>query len=240
MSRFCQLARTRETSQGGKGKETARPADAGVPFEIRLGGARADGESPPESPFYIERELPPEGVERYRQARKEGVRAFVLWADPHRRQARARLVTAAAGRGKPAVYEVHDPAGALLARIVRERALSGPRGRTRWTVRQTGHPEAVGRKGRLLWWWVWWLLFPIQLAVNVVGLLAASGDGARTPRRIRFHADGERVLDYGGAGYDHRLEVLQPWWDWRVAAALTAVLSSHDGLLGDSWDASRA
>lgn len=220
-----------------KGRKGPKPADDGrVRHEIRVRPAPGDGERQPGPLGYVERELPPGGADGYKKARKEGVRSFALWGDPYRRQLLARVVTASAAKGEPAAYEVRGPAGEQWAHVVREPALRAVAGRTRWTVRQGGL-EAVGRKGRLFWWWVWWLVSPLQLAVLVAGLVGGGGDGARMPRRVPFRSGGEKVLDYADGGFRFELRVLGAGWDPRVTAALAALLGSHDGPWGDSWDA---
>ncbi|MET8328138.1 hypothetical protein [Streptomyces sp. NPDC005181] len=54
---------------------------------------------------YPERELPPGGIPAYLEARRGGVRSFVLWADPQRRTRLATLVTTSAADGV-ATYQV--------------------------------------------------------------------------------------------------------------------------------------
>ncbi|MFH8753082.1 hypothetical protein ACH4GK_37040 [Streptomyces rimosus] len=187
---------------------------------------------------YVERQLPPGGHDAYRTARKDGVRAFALWESPYRERLLARVSTRAAAKGQPASYEVQDAGGASLAVITRTPARSDGAGRTRWTVQQTGREPAVGLKGRLFWWWVWWLILPVQVLIAVGSLVSGSGDGARMPRRIRWYAGGRRtpVLDWASGVEDFELDVPDEGWDPRVTAALVALLTSHAGLLGTAWD----
>ncbi|MFE4797030.1 hypothetical protein ACFRFL_18405 [Streptomyces sp. NPDC056708] len=143
---------------------------------------------------HVERELPQGGIPAYLAARKAGARSFVLWAGPDRRARAATLVTMSAADGV-ATYQVLGAQGEPIGTVVREKALSG-KGRTRWTVAQTGCQEAVGLKGRIFWWYVWWLLFPVQVAIGVGSLLSGSGDAARGPRRIIWRAGQDVPLEF--------------------------------------------
>ncbi|MET7644386.1 hypothetical protein ABZS83_12190 [Streptomyces sp. NPDC005426] len=181
---------------------------------------------------YLERELPVGGIPAYLAARKDGSRSFVLWADPQRRSRLATLVTTAAGNGV-SVYQVWGGHGELLGTFTREKALSGKGLRTRWTVAQSGCPEAVGLKGRSFWWYVWWALFPLWVVIAVGSLFSGSGDVPRGPRRIVWRAGGEAPLEYLS---EDEVVVHAPWVDPRLAAALTAVVRSFDSWLGTPWD----
>jgi len=181
---------------------------------------------------YLERELPAGGIPAYLAARKDGARSFVLWAEPERRSRLATLVTTSAGGGV-SEYQVWGGQGELLGTLVREKALSGKGLRTRWTVAQTGCPVAVGLKGRIFWWYAWWLLSPLWVAIGVGSLFAGGGDVPRGPRRIVWRADGETPLEYRS---EDNVLVHAPWADWRLAAALTAVVRSFDSWLGTPWD----
>lgn len=224
---------------GGLREKWTKPTDGSVFREIRVapGPTAEDRES--EQPLaYPEQDFPAGGdLPAYRNTRKRGARAFVLWADPHRAHVFARVATKTAAKGEAASYEVLDANGAGLGTITRESALKGGHARTCWTVRQAGQPTARGLKGNPFWWFVWWLISPIQMFLGVLSLIAG-GNLARMPRRTKWRADGELVLDYrNGAGL-FELEVLAGRWDPRVTAALVALLGSHDGLFGSSWDES--
>ncbi|MFE7328815.1 hypothetical protein ACFU8W_28325 [Streptomyces sp. NPDC057565] len=184
---------------------------------------------------YVERELPPGGIPAYLAARKNGTRSFVLWADPQRRARLATVITTSAGDGV-ATYQVLGAQGEPIGTFVREKALSGSGLRTRWTVTQTGCPEAVGYKGRIFWWYVWWLLSPVQAVIIVGSLLSGSGDVARGPRRIFWRAGTKTPLEFQD---DHLFQHAQ-WCDWRLGAALVALLRTFDSWLGTPWDDKRA
>ncbi|OKI94930.1 hypothetical protein AMK18_29120 [Streptomyces sp. CB01249] len=184
---------------------------------------------------HLERELPPGGIPAYLAARKDGARSFVLWADPERRARLATVVTASSGDGVSA-YQVLGGYGEVLGTVVREKACSGKGLRTRWTVAQTGCPEAVGLKGRIFWWYVWWLLFPLWLAIGVGSLVSGGGDVPRGPRRIRWRAAGETPFEFHSDG---EVVVHAQWTDQRLAAALTALITSFDSWLGTPWDDKR-
>lgn len=206
------------------------PADGRVFREIRSGspapGALEDGTA--RIVAYIERRLPPGGVEEYRKAHGSGERAFVLWADPYRRQCLAQVATHP-GSGRVATYEVFGPEGGQLALVTRQRAFTGAGIRTRWSVHQTGRPAAVGIKGRVFWHCVWWLCLPLWAF-----LAFGSPDVPRVPVRTRWKLDGRTVLDWKSDG----LEVLSDGWDPRVLAALVGLMTSHSGFVKDAWDTS--
>ncbi|WP_406448026.1 hypothetical protein OG782_04145 [Streptomyces sp. NBC_00876] len=182
---------------------------------------------------YLERELPPGGIPAYLAARKTGARSFVMWDGPERRARLATVVTTSAGEGV-SVYQVWGGQGELVGTLVREKALSGKGLRTRWTVSQTGCPEAVGFKGRIFWWYVWWLLFPVQVAIGVGSLLSGSGDVARGPRRIIWRAGGEVPLEFRSD--EDEVQVHAQWVDRRLAAALSALIRTFDSWMGTPWD----
>jgi hypothetical protein len=217
----------------------APPEDGRVTLEIRTSdGPDPEGGRTIRTVAFPERRLPPGGGHKeYRAARKQGVRAFTLWADPHRTQVFAHVVTKSAAKGGPATYEVLGGAGEPLALIVREPAMKGGRIRTRWTVQPAGAQPVAGLKGRAFWWGVWWLISPIQLVIMVGSVIAASGDVARMPRRTKWRAGDRVVLDYRNAVGDFELFVEADGWDERVTASLLALLESHDSWLGDAWDA---
>ena len=214
--------------QGTPGKKGV-PADGRVLRKIFATDASAETNKDAQPLAYPERTLPQGGIDAYRKARSTGHRAFTLWADAYRQRVSASVVTKSAAKGQDATYEVLGAAGESLAFVQREPTPNG--GRTRWTVQQAGAPPVSGRKGRVFWWWVWWLISPIQLAI-AIGSLIGGGDVARMPRRITWYDNGQKVLDWCSGG----LEVMADWWDPRVTAGVVALLKSHDGVLGDSWD----
>jgi hypothetical protein len=187
------------------------------------------------SRVYLGRLLPQGGVKEYRDQRKRGVRCFVLWTDLYRQNVWARVVTAGPDEDGPTRYDVYGPDGDHVGRITRARAFTGGHVRTRWTVQQAGGETAVGYKGRCFWWGVWWLIFPLQCVMGVLAVIGG-GDLFRTPRRIGYRLGGTRVLDYGKGFESGCLAVKTDDWDPRLLTALTALHSSHDGIMGDNWD----
>lgn len=232
--RSAELPSREEPEKSGKrGRKKRKPVDDGrVRHEILSTDGRATVPL-----VHVERELPPGGAKEYRAARKQGVRSFAMWSDPFRQHPYARVVTAAASKGQPAYYDVYGATGEHVGRIIRERAFSGHNVRTRWTVQQPGMPVAVGHKGRMVWWCLWWLFAPVQTAILIAGLVAGGGDGFHMPRRVRYFAERKHVLDYGSSFQTEHLGVVAEdrGWDPRILAALTALHSSHE-FLGDAWD----
>ncbi|WP_327367637.1 hypothetical protein [Streptomyces sp. NBC_01217] len=191
-----------------------------------------DGSGPPRAVAYVERELPPGGIPAYLAAHKTGARSFVLWADEHRGSRVATVVTQSAHNGV-ATYQVLGAHGEVIGTLVREKALRGRGVRTRWTVAQPGLPEAVGYKGRMFWWLVCWPLSPLLPFALLIAVFNAS-DLPRAPRRIRWRAGGRLLLDFRPFG--DRLQLHAPESDWRLGAALLALLRSFDGWFGSPWD----
>ncbi|MFI2781354.1 hypothetical protein [Streptomyces sp. ALB3] len=209
-------------------------ADGGAPSPVGRLVRLAEGTGPARVVAYVERELPPGGIPAYRAARRGGARSFVLWADEQRGKRLATLVTVSAGSGV-ATYQVLGAHGELIGTFVREKALRGRGWRTRWTVTPAGGEEAVGYKGRIVWWCVWWLLSPLQTLVIVLSLLSGDGDAARGPRRIVWRAGGQVPLEFRTK--DDTVHLHAPGYDWRLGAALAAVLGTFDSwLLGKEWD----
>ncbi|MFI1226935.1 MULTISPECIES: hypothetical protein [unclassified Streptomyces] len=192
-----------------------------------------DGSGPPRVVAYVEREVPPGGVPAYLAARGSGARAFALWADEHRRERVAAVVTRSADGGV-ATFEVLGAHGEPIGTIVREKALRGRGLRTRWTVTPAGGPEAVGYKGRILWWFVWWLCLPLMVLVLVLSVFDGTpgneGGAARGPRRIRWRAGGRMPLEFRSGG--DKLHLHAPDLDWRLGAALVALVRSFS----TGWD----
>ncbi|MFE3248363.1 hypothetical protein [Streptomyces sp. NPDC059209] len=200
-------------------------------FDCQIDFSDGSGASRPVA--HVERELPPGGIPAYLAARKSGARSFVLWADEERRGRVASLVTLSAGRR--ARFEVFGPGGESLGRITRDKAFS--RGlRTRWTVSRPAAPDAVGYKGRLCWWSLWWLCTPLLPFVVIVPLFSGGigGDFPRGPRRIKWRAGGRIPLEFKSSGDTLRMKA--PDLDWRLGAALAALIPSFDGWIGDPWD----
>ncbi|MFJ6015642.1 hypothetical protein [Streptomyces sp. NPDC092952] len=208
----------------------ARAAEGEVGHVVELAHSAGGG---PRVVAHVERELPEGGIPAYLAARRTGARSFVLWADPERRTRLATVVTASAADGV-ATYRVLDNRGGLIGTVVREKALHGKGLRTRWTVAQTGCPEAVGHKGRVFWWYVWWLLFGVQVTITVASRLGDWWEPARGPRRIIWRAGGEVPLEFRSD--DDEILVRAHWVDQRLAAALSALVRSFDSWLGSPWD----
>ncbi|MFD4034323.1 hypothetical protein ACFWVP_28410 [Streptomyces sp. NPDC058637] len=196
----------------------------------------ADGPGTSRTVAHVERELPPGGVPAYLAARKHGARSFVLWADEHRQARVATLVTVSASGGR-AQFQVLGPQGEPLGVFTRDKAFS--RGlRTRWTVSRSGAPDAVGYKGRLFWWCVWWPctpLLPLMLLAVLFGGGGGGGDFPRGPRRIKWRSAGQIPLEFKSSG--NSVKLYAPDLDWRLGAALTALIPSFDGWIGGPWDA---
>lgn len=157
----------------------------GVPAPVKDWVDFSDGSGPARVVAYVERELPPGGIPAYLAARSSGARSFVLWANEHRRERVATLVTLSA-TGGVATFQALGAHGELIGTLVREKALRGRGLRTRWTVTQAGGPEAVGFKGRIFWWCMWWLLLPMQVLIQVFALFDSvpgneGGGVARAP-----------------------------------------------------------
>ncbi|AWZ10525.1 hypothetical protein DRB96_18905 [Streptomyces sp. ICC1] len=183
---------------------------------------------------YPERELPPGGIPAYLAARKSGARAFVLWADEHRRERVATVVTQSAAGGV-ATFQVLGAHGEHIGTIVREKTFRGRGLRTRWTVTPPGAPDAVGYKGRIVWWFVWWLCLPLMVLIVLFSILDSSpsvGGAARGPRRIRWRAGGRMPLEFRSGG--DKLHLHEPDLDWRLGAALVALVRSFSSI---RWDA---
>lgn len=193
----------------------------------------SDGTGTPRTVAYVERELPPGGISAYLAARKSGARSFVLWADDHRQARVATLVTLTGGRR--ARFQVLGPQGEPLGMVTRDKAFS--RGiRTRWTVSRPAAPDAVGYKGRLFWWCVWWFFAPL-LPFVIISVLFSGGTGGdfpRGPRRIKWRAGGHVPLEFRSSG--DKVHVNAPDLDWRLGAALAALIPSFDGWIGNPWD----
>ncbi|WP_432102393.1 hypothetical protein [Streptomyces sp. bgisy091] len=222
---------TQTLSLHGTGRLRNAP---GGEFDCRI--SYSDGQGPSRTVAWGERELPPGGIPAYLAARDSGARSFVLWED-ERRQARvATLVTVSANGGR-AQFQVLGAQGEPLGTFTRDKAFS--RGaRSRWTVSTAGIPEAVGHKGRLFWWGVWWFFSPL-LPLMVVGALFGGGGGdyPRGPRRIKWRSGGEVPLEFKSSGNTVHLHASH--LDWRVGAALAALVPSFDGWIGDPWDTRR-
>ncbi|GGL10506.1 hypothetical protein GCM10011588_26120 [Nocardia jinanensis] len=186
----------------------------------------------PRAVAYVERELPPGGIPAYLAARDTGARSFVLWADEHRGSRAATVVTRSAGNGV-ATYQVLGAQGEVIGTLVREKAFKGRGIRTRWTVSRPGAGEAVGYKGRIFWWLVCWSVFPLMPFMFLAALFENSGL-PRAPRRIRWRTGGRLLLDFRPFG--DRLQLCVPESDWRLEAALIALLRSFDGWFSVSWD----
>jgi hypothetical protein len=206
--------------------------EGGAPPPVRNVVELTDGSGAPRVVAYIERELPPGGIPAYLAARGTGARSFVLWADERRGSRVATLVTQSAHHGV-ATYQVLGAHGEVIGTLVRQKALKGRGIRTRWTVGQPGVPEAVGYKGRIFWWLVCWLMSPLLPFVFLAAALN-NGDVPRAPRRIRWRAGGQLLLDF--RPFNDRLRLCAPELDWRLGVALVALLHSFNGWSGVPWD----
>lgn len=214
-----------------------KKSDDRTPAKVRHMVSFADTSGAAPSAVYVERELPPGGIPAYRAARRSGARAFALWTDDTRRERVATVVTQSA-RGGVARFQVLGTHGEHVGTLVREKALRGRRLRTRWIVTQAGGPDAVGFKGRIVWWWMWWLLLPFMVVLLVSTVLDTVPNNetgfARAPRRIRWRANGQVPLEFRSKG--DALHMHTPGVDWRLAAALIALLRSfHAG----AWDSAK-
>ncbi|MFC8827714.1 hypothetical protein ACFT9I_20505 [Streptomyces sp. NPDC057137] len=209
----------------------------GVPAPVKDWVDFSDGSGPAQVVAYVERELPPDGIPAYLAARRSGARSFVLWADEHRRERVATLVTLSANGGV-ATFQALGAHGELIGTLRREKALRGRGLRTRWTVTQPGGPEAVGFKGRIFWWCMWWLTFPVQLLILLVSIFDGApgneGGVARPPRRIKWRAGGQLPLEFRSRG--NKLHLHAPEVDWRLGAALVVLLRTFGA---SSWDTSK-
>ncbi|MDQ0846584.1 hypothetical protein [Streptomyces sp. V1I6] len=206
----------------------------GLPACVRDVVEFTDGSGPPRPVAYVERELPPGGIPAYLAARAGGTRSFVLWAD-ERRGSRVATVVTESARGGVTTFQVLGAHGEVIGTLVHKKAFRGWGVRTRWTVRQPGLPEAVGYKGRIFWWLVWWLLSPLLPVLLVAALFEGSGDLPRGPRRVMWRASGRLLLEFKAFG--DKLRLYAPGLDWRLGAALVALIRSFDGWLGTPWDA---
>ncbi|MFC9272372.1 hypothetical protein ACFTXJ_31890 [Streptomyces zhihengii] len=196
----------------------------------------SDTSGPAPSAVYVERELPQGGVPAYLAARRGGARSFALWTDEWRRERVATVVTLSAAGGV-STYQVLGAYGEVVGTITREKALRGKGLRTRWTVHPSGASKAVGYKGRIVWWWLWWPLLPFMLVLLLATVLDSvpgnEGGLARAPRRIRWRAEGQVPLEFRSRG--NKLHLHSPGVDWRLGAALISLLRSFHA---DAWDAS--
>ncbi|MFJ4574864.1 hypothetical protein ACIP4W_26240 [Streptomyces sp. NPDC088846] len=64
-----------------------------------------------------------------------------------------------------------------------------------------------------------------------------SGDAARGPRRIVWRAGQEVPLEFRSD--DDEIHVHAAWVDWRLAAALSALIRTFDSRMGTPWDDKR-
>ncbi|MET7791065.1 hypothetical protein ACWD9K_26155 [Streptomyces sp. 900116325] len=66
-------------------------------------------------------------------------------------------------------------------------------------------------------------------------VVSGSGDVARVPRRIFWRTGKETPLEF----QDDHIFLHAQWCDWRLGAALVALVRSFDSWLGAPWDDSR-
>lgn len=201
-----------------------------LPAEVQHAVAR-DTPTGGEVVAYVEVDSPA----GYRAERKLGIRRFRLWGDKDRRQPLATVTTRPGATKKQATYLVHRASGEPLAAITRERGSLFRFARTRWTIQLPGQPAVVGYKGKIGWWMLWWLLSPIQAAIAVASLLAASGDVARMPLRTIWRSGDTVLLDYRSDGESYTFPT--EWLDPITAAAVVALHRSHVTVLSHpAWD----
>jgi hypothetical protein len=213
-------------------KKTFRsePKDGRVIREIQFtqGALRFGGELHEGTFAYVEPHVV--SVVEYAKQRAKGGRAFDLWADRDRERLVAQVVTKSAVKRREAALEVLDADGSHLGLITREHPLKDGLSRARWTVEQPGVQPAVGLKGTLFWWYVWWLCSPLLVLAHIVS------DGTfspRAPHRTRWFAGGRQILEWRGSA----LHVAGDSWDPRVVSALVAVLTTYEGWVFDlPWD----
>jgi hypothetical protein len=157
--------------------------------------------------------------------KKSGWRHLTLWAEAAKRNLIAAVDTEHAD-GERAAYRIVDPAGAVLARVVRTQgSVTGFR-RTHWTVEITGGPTLRAVKGSVFGWCVWWALSPLWAVLALAAIFG--GDVARMPLKAVFRGDHGEMLRYSSVtGTDHDFRVDADWPDPRVLFALTALHNSH-------------
>lgn len=117
----------------------------------------------------------------------------------------------------------------MVAHVERELPQGGTRSFVLWA-----DPERRSR----FWWYMWWLLFPVRVAIGMGSLLSGSGDAARGPRRIIRRAGPEASLEFRSDGDE--IHVHAPWVDWRPAAALATLVRTFDSWMGTPWDDKRS
>ncbi|MFJ8858202.1 hypothetical protein ACIRD8_07160 [Streptomyces sp. NPDC102451] len=75
---------------------------------------------------------------------------------------------------------------------------------------------------------------PLTLVALVFGGGGGGGDYPRGPRRIKWRSGGQVPLEFKSSGNTVHLHA--PHLDWRVGAALAALVPSFDGWIGAPWD----
>lgn len=96
-----------------------------------------------------------------------------------------------------------------------------------------GAPDAVGYKGRIVWWCVWWLFSPLLPFLFVAAVLGGGGDLPRGPGRIIWREGGRVPLEFKAHGNQVHFE--EAFLDPRSGAAVLALVRSFDGML-NAWD----
>ncbi|MEU5522633.1 hypothetical protein AB0L56_14425 [Streptomyces sp. NPDC052079] len=162
--------------------------------------------------------------------RLHSVRAFHLHAENGAPLARVVTAQPLGSRlsGRPAVYEVRDPAGASLGRITLRRRRAFRPGRRRWTVEPVAGQALRGYEGRLLWWALWWPVgLPFSLVWLVTALLGEGDGGIRPPRRVIWRDDSHRAhLVFRAVAEEYRMPRTDV--DGRLINALIALHQSFD------------
>lgn len=212
-------------SVGGRGQDPGKVRDS-IDF--------TDGSGPARVVAYPERELPPGGIPAYLAARKRGARAFVLWADAHRRERVATVVTQSAAAW---CRQLPGPRRARRAHRHDRAREDVPRQGPSYALDRdpTRRPRCGGLQG------------PDRVVVRVVAVstpdgadrprlrlrqLPGRGRCRARPRRIRWRAGGRMPLEFRSGG--DKLHLHEPDLDWRLGAALVALVRSFSSV---RWDA---
>jgi hypothetical protein len=194
------------------------------------------GNGPQDNPIaYVEPEHSTTAV-----ARNRGGRSYAIWQDPHRQTRLAAVRTRGDSTKQLSAYEVYGAANEPIGLITYRRATAFPPRRTHWIINQAGQESPIiAKKGRVIWWFVWYLCFPLMIATVIISLFG-SGDGiaAGTPKRLIWRRHRERALDYRPFRDSYRSPA--PWLDPRLATALIALHQSRrtEAFLTDqpAWD----
>lgn len=194
-----------------------------------LGEIKVQAKAGTQTLAYVENDATTGGPAEHADLHKEGAREIALWEDSRRSRRFASITTRSASREHGADYAVWGAAGEPLGTVRLKKASLKEGQRTRWTIEQADKPPVVGLKGKIGWWWVWWLLSPLWLFIAVGSLVSGSGDIARMPRSIEWRLRGEAVLRFAAGSEEY--QVFASWLDPRLAVAVVALHHSHPGPL---------